>query len=209
MLNQTLAAILEIKGIDGEIEPGDELGIYNENGLCLGGAVLTERYPLGLMAWMNDSRTDIIDGGAPDETLEMSFWKASTDTEYKVNIKIIDGSEYLGESAYAKVSLEVDFKSVISAIPISYALGQNYPNPFNPMTTIQYSIVDPCEVSLVIYNINGKLIKRLVKDHKDTGYYQVIWDGTNETGSKVSSGVYVYKINVGSCTAFRKRVLLN
>ena len=71
---------------------------------------------------------------------------------------------------------------------------QNYPNPFNPETTIKYQLPKTSKVTLTIYNILGQKIKTLVDEEKQTGYYSVKWDGTDDFGAKVSSGIYIYRM---------------
>jgi hypothetical protein len=74
----------------------------------------------------------------------------------------------------------------------SFCLGQNYPNPFNPQTTINYGLSTRGNVSLRIYSITGELIKTLVNDEHDTGYYSVLWNGKDEYNNDVPSGIYFY-----------------
>ncbi len=93
-------------------------------------------------------------------------------------------------------------------VPASYRLAQNFPNPFNPATTIRFDIREKGNVSLKIYNVAGQLVKTLVNEVRDAGSYNENWNGTNDTGSRVSSGVYFYKIESGNFTATRKMVLL-
>ena len=78
-------------------------------------------------------------------------------------------------------------------LPKTYDLSQNYPNPFNPETEIAFSLPDARFVKLVIYNILGQEVKVLVNDYRDGGSYQIKWDGTNNTGSRVASGIYIYR----------------
>ncbi|MCL4549697.1 MAG: C-GCAxxG-C-C family protein [Bacteroidetes bacterium] len=86
----------------------------------------------------------------------------------------------------------------LTEIPTVYKLSQNYPNPFNPSTTIRFSIPQADKVHLAIYNIQGSLVKTLV-DHElyNTGSYQVNWNGINETGEKVASGIYFARLQTG------------
>jgi hypothetical protein len=79
-------------------------------------------------------------------------------------------------------------------IPVDYNLFQNYPNPFNPSTTIRYSIVEPGNVSIKIYDILGREIKTLVNEVKIAGTYSSTWNGDNNFGNKVSSGIYLYRM---------------
>ncbi len=74
-------------------------------------------------------------------------------------------------------------------MPSNYSMKQNYPNPFNPTTTFNYELAQPGRVSLVIYDILGQEVKRLVDNSNDPGYYSVTWDATS-----ASSGLYYARI---------------
>ncbi|MBU8870962.1 MAG: T9SS type A sorting domain-containing protein, partial [Gemmatimonadales bacterium] len=78
-----------------------------------------------------------------------------------------------------------------------YALMQNYPNPFNPNTTIKFNLKAKGQVSLKIYNVAGQLVKSLTNEVLDVGPHTIGWDGKNDLGSSVASGVYFYKIEAG------------
>ena len=89
--------------------------------------------------------------------------------------------------------------------PYSYSLKSNYPNPFNPSTTIEYSIAEISDVSISIYDASGRLVKNLISSqHVPGDSYQVSWNGTNESGTSVSAGMYFYKINAGSFVETKK-----
>ena len=79
-------------------------------------------------------------------------------------------------------------------VPDQYNLLPNYPNPFNPDTCISYNLPFACQADLSIYNIKGKKIITLVKENQVAGYYSHVWDGKDKNGLKVSSGVYIYRI---------------
>jgi hypothetical protein len=89
-----------------------------------------------------------------------------------------------------------------------FKLAQNYPNPFNPTTEIEFSIPTFQNVSLVIYDVLGKQVKTLVNEQRHAGEHRVTWNGTNNLGNKVSSGVYFYKLTSGSFTQVRKMMML-
>ena len=80
--------------------------------------------------------------------------------------------------------------------PHNYNLYQNFPNPFNPVTIIKYEIPKRTEVLLKIYNILGEEVKTLAKEEQMPGYYEVIWDGTDKMGLKVSSGIFIYRMTI-------------
>jgi len=75
-----------------------------------------------------------------------------------------------------------------------FELKQNYPNPFNPTTTIEYNLPTSSGVKISIYNVLGKEIRTLVDDNKSAGNHRVIWDGTDNSGRSVSSGIYFYQM---------------
>ena len=93
-------------------------------------------------------------------------------------------------------------------IPKAYNLSQNFPNPFNPATTIRFDIRKKGRVQLRIYNVAGQLVKTLVDDVIDSGSYTREWTGMNNTGVKVASGVYFYRLEVGEYENVKKMVLL-
>ena len=96
-------------------------------------------------------------------------------------------------------------------LPEKFALYQNYPNPFNPSTSIQFKVQggqSPIYTSLKIYNIRGQLVKTLVEEEKSPGDYQVIWDGTNDEGKEVASGIYFYQLKANAQILTKKMLLL-
>ena len=97
-------------------------------------------------------------------------------------------------------------------IPKETALLANYPNPFNPETWIPYELAEPADVSVRIYSVNGSLVRRLSLGHQAAGMYRsrsrsAYWDGKNELGESVASGVYFYTLTAGDFTATRKMLI--
>lgn len=111
-------------------------------------------------------------------------------------------------SAIQKLDPTTDIKLIDNTVPTSYAIDQNYPNPFNPTTTIKYTIPQESNVKLEIYDITGKLVNTIVNQSQSAGSYSVTWDGSNSSGMKVGSGMYLYRINAGSFIAVKKMILL-
>jgi len=93
-------------------------------------------------------------------------------------------------------------------VPAEFRVHQNYPNPFNPNTTIKYDLPEAGPVTLEIYNLLGQRVRTLVSDHREAGYHQAPWDGTNDAGTKVGSGMFFYRLVAGDYTAVRKMLLL-
>jgi hypothetical protein len=96
----------------------------------------------------------------------------------------------------------------VSQVPSAYGLSQNYPNPYNPHTQIAYQLPQEGLVSLKIYNIKGELVRTLVAEYKPAGYHTVTWDGRNEDGMEVSSGIYFYRMVSGEFSATKKMVMI-
>lgn len=84
----------------------------------------------------------------------------------------------------------------LEAIPEAYALYENYPNPFNPITSMKYNLPEWSFVELRIYDLMGREIRILVNGNEEAGYKSVIWDGKDSHGSAVSSGMYLYRLDV-------------
>jgi hypothetical protein len=100
----------------------------------------------------------------------------------------------------------------IPVTPAGAALGnhlaQNYPNPFNPQTTIAFSLAQRANVHLAIYDVNGALVRTLANEARSAGAYTLDWNGHDDSGRAVASGVYFYKLNAGVFTQTKKMVLL-
>lgn len=99
-------------------------------------------------------------------------------------------------------------EKTVNSAPIDFSLSQNYPNPFNPTTLIQYGLKENVSVRISIYDILGRIVKTLVNEFQEAGYKSVVWDGTNNSGSSVSTGLYIYKIEAGSFVDSKKMLLL-
>ena len=93
-------------------------------------------------------------------------------------------------------------------IPESYHLSQNYPNPFNPITNIQYDIPEEGHIQLIIYDLLGRKVRTLVNKIVLPGYKSIKWDGKNDNGSLVTSGVYFYMIQAGNFSKTKKMIIL-
>jgi len=93
-------------------------------------------------------------------------------------------------------------------LPAVSSLNQNYPNPFNPSTAIAYEVAGDGPVSLVLYDISGRTVRMLVDEFRYAGRYEAVWDGTNQDGLRVASGVYLYRLTTADLVRTRKLMLL-
>ena len=114
-------------------------------------------------------------------------------------IESLDGTELLGSATLKTSNL---------LVPRTFALYPNRPNPFNPVTTIDFDVAAPVYASIRVYDVAGRLIRTLWDQSTAEGYYSVKWDGVNNNGSPVASGVYFYQLRAGSFVSTRKLVLL-
>ena len=148
--------------------------------------------------------TYLIDSGT-GETFDMrkqtrlAFTSGTSDGQKQFQIVI--GTQKYVEEATGSLVLN----------PHSFSLGQNYPNPFNPVTDIGYQIPkygSPIHTTLKVYNILGQEVQTLVDEIQNAGYYTVTWDGLDNRGHQVPSGIYFYRIIAGDFKVIRSMVLL-
>ncbi len=95
-----------------------------------------------------------------------------------------------------------------ASAPNASALHQNYPNPFNPSTTITFQIRQAGKVAIRIHDVHGRLVRTLLDEHKPAGEFSVIWNGRDDTGQRVASGIYVYRLTAGNFAEAKKMILL-
>lgn len=94
-------------------------------------------------------------------------------------------------------------------LPLDFSLDQNYPNPFNPQTSIRYSLAESRPVTLTIYNILGQEVRTLIHHEvRDAGVFTIVWNGDNNAGLRVASGIYLYRFVAGDFVKTRKLMLL-
>ena len=126
--------------------------------------------------------------------LTSSGWQAMTNLDIMITAYVSDQPVGTGK--------------VESLLPQSFDLKQNYPNPFNPTTIISYQMPENQMVRLDIYDALGQKVKTLVNTEQQAGYYNIEWDGTNDLGVSVTSGVYFYRIHTSGFTKVMKMMML-
>jgi parallel beta-helix repeat protein len=143
-----------------------------------------------------------------------SFTKAVSDLSagtfyWRVSASTVDGKS----SNYSKIATftiksvsAVDNKN--NAIPKEFAVSQNYPNPFNPSTVINYALPKASLVSIKIYDVLGQEVKTLMNIERQAGNYTAQWNGDNNFGKPVSSGIYIYRVTAGQYVKSMKMILL-
>jgi hypothetical protein len=156
----------------------------------------------------------VLDVSDPSNPEEVGYYKIATSTGIDSDSEYI----YLGTAAYGFYILDFEPLGIENGpgsapeLPSDSWLYQNYPNPFNPRTSISFSLPGESgksiHVKLKIYNLRGKPIKTLVDTELPPGSHRVIWDGRDDSGVPVPSGVYLYRLGVGGRTAVRKMTVL-
>ncbi|MCB0264062.1 MAG: T9SS type A sorting domain-containing protein [Calditrichaeota bacterium] len=129
--------------------------------------------------------------------------------EVQLTITVTDDSNAVAEAAiWVTVDAPVGINSSENVIPENFVLMQNYPNPFNPTTRIRYGLPRSETVELIIYSMNGQKLCTLVSGEKTAGFHTVEWNGTNDSGEKVASGIYIYRIHAGAFSKAKKIILM-
>ncbi len=117
-----------------------------------------------------------------------------------VNPLVVDVTMY--------VYLKTPTKLEIGGIPDDFSLFHNYPNPANPSTTVKFGLPSKSNVRLQVFDVLGRRVAVLADGPMEAGYHEILWDGRNESGGYVSSGIYFYKLQSGEFTSVKKMIIL-
>ena len=98
--------------------------------------------------------------------------------------------------------------NVNNQLPHAFNVYSNYPNPFNPVTTLRYDLPEDALVNITIYDIMGRIVRTLINSQQNAGFKSIQWNATNDAGSPLSAGLYLYKIQADYLVQTRKMVLL-
>jgi len=217
-VNQTgLSHLVLVTDISGEVVVGDQLRAYANNELVGEINIVSEHledYPIDLVAaggtpqsLVDDYDLPALDGYQKGDAIELRLYSSSRNVELRVSANLDNPSYGTGT--------EMSIGSIVvlneSAIITSFELTQNYPNPFNPSTTIDYNIDSSGYVSLNVYDVMGRLVRTLVDEYKEAGNvngYSVTWDGLDNLGNKVSTGIYIYSLQAQGVSTTKKMVLM-
>lgn len=147
--------------------------------------------------WNNQLELVLAKGDRSFAELENGYFICSGRDDYRERIYLIKTDE---EGNYTSISNNY--------ISLSDFYMNCYPNPFNPSTIIEFSIQNNSEIELLIYNIKGQKIKILAKNEFSEGSHSIIWNGDDDSGNSVSSGIYFYRLNINGKTEAVRRCLL-
>ena len=96
----------------------------------------------------------------------------------------------------------------VDAVPVEFALSDNYPNPFNPDTEFNYQLPEESDVQITVYSLLGRKIRDIVMENQKAGYYTARWNGTNQAGQQVASGIYLLVMQAGTFSSMQKMTII-
>jgi hypothetical protein len=117
-------------------------------------------------------------------------------------------AKYTIDALVASRNALIGIINISYEVPAKFELTQNYPNPFNPTTKFKFSLPKESDVSIVVFDITGRVVNTLANAKFGAGQYEVDWDGRNSMNNQIASGVYFYKIIAGNYTDVKKMILL-
>ena len=144
------------------------------------------------------------------ELYDKLFAMESTTAELEWNVTA-DDAQISTPAGNGPLTLTIDVSSLSiddELMPDVFALHQNYPNPFNPVTNIRFDVPENSMVTMVIYDLLGQKVKTLVNYEMNAGFHSIQWNGTNDHGKPLASGMYIYRINAGGFHAVKKLVFM-
>ncbi len=156
----------------------------------------------GWNTWRHGSR----DSGTIDATHLENYYVFMQAANREQYVHDLAESMLLFMETHYGLSLGVN--DITPSLPIKSRLQQNHPNPFNPITLINYSLSGESDISLIIYNLHGQEINTLVNTLQAAGNYRAYWDGHDERGQPISSGVYLCRLQSGTLSETIKMVYL-
>ncbi len=163
--------------------------------------------------------TNLIPGaGTSNETHDYSYLDTNVQNGTLYRYKLSDINSETGLETFHPEIAVIAGQGMVdpsNPLPTAFALRQNHPNPFNPETMIEFDVPGTPTVArlgavlrLNIYDASGKLIKTLIDKPMEPGYHSVVWNGTDDNGKFVNSGVYFYKMRTEGYSNIRRCVML-
>ncbi|MGH7455126.1 MAG: DUF7594 domain-containing protein, partial [bacterium] len=200
------AVYLVSKNYEGTITPWDELGLNWSNAPAISGTPLSVAGPASPNTWVELDVSSAISG---DGVYAFGMNSGSANSViYSTKEGTNPPQLVIATKAGSNQALALAAAGKSVTLPKSLTLSANYPNPFNMETIIAYALPEPAKVRLIIYNLTGQQVFELVDEFQSPGYKQVRWNGRNDNGNEVSSGVYLIHLEVGQQHLTRRLTLL-
>lgn len=198
----TTAANPNVSGVP--LEVGDEIGVFNTSGRCCG-AVVWQKINTAITVWGDDSMTPEVDGFREGEKISFKIWVKKTNKEYVATVRYNTAEPFKSGFFSANGTyflLDITGTNPSGGIeniqlPDNIKVYPNFPNPFNPATKFKVDLPGKSDVSIVILDISGKIIRNLFNSSLYGGDYIFEWNGKSDHGDRMASGVYFYRIQTG------------
>ncbi|MEW5799513.1 MAG: glycosyl hydrolase family 18 protein [Bacteroidota bacterium] len=189
-----------------QMNEGDEVGVWSKKNILVGtGKVLGGKCVV--IIWGKDPLLPDNNGAEEKESLRLTLWKKNLNREVRLAMSSLkDGLTKETISPSLRYQSESVLIGTSSSIPFTHYLEQNYPNPFNPSTTISYGISEPVHVRLEVFNSAGQRVAFLRNSIQQPGEYSVRFGNTGRT--RLSSGVYYYRLQAGNFISTKKMLML-
>ena len=199
-----LSSPIILTDLNGYINEGDEIAAY-ANGVLVGAVKIVDLdKPAVITAWEGYEGNSInLPGYMVGDEIELRVWNQDAGIELRVESNLTEDS--YGDSPLVSGGITV---YNMPAVPDNYTLNQNYPNPFNPSTVIEFSVPQDQDITINIYDIQGRLINTLFDGMIESGYHNVLWNGTDHYGQTVSAGLYLYTLQGEDIGLTRKMVFM-
>jgi hypothetical protein len=203
--------------VDGyTLQPGDEIGVFTPDSLCVGAVVWPDSSTV-ITVWGNNEYTQDKDGIDVGEQMHFRIWRKNVNAEFVQNqVVFSDQSPANGEDTYKHNSIyiidqltandeivSVPHEQQRDGIPGEFRLHQNFPNPFNPSTVIRYDVAQATHVTIEIFNVIAQRVAVIADGFHHAGSYEIIFHGDN-----LSSGVYLYKMSTEEFVKSKRFILL-
>ncbi len=199
--------LTSISSVYAHLQTCDEIGVF-DGSLCVGASVFEGTWPLALVAWANDTQTPALDGYGCGNTMTFKVWHRNPNYEESAKPNYGFGNGTFCYGPYAQLIItDVEYMET-GTVPTVFVLAQNYPNPFNAGTAIQFGVPKSGWITLVVYDVLGREIAKLVDGRLEPGMKSVTWSGTDSHGNPVASGMYLYRLTSGKFVESRKMILL-
>ena len=137
--------------------------------------------------------------------INQKFWNKFEKSFYRVAGNVGYWTDYSNTVSVLIESLDLDEDSKVLS---DYKIHQNYPNPFNPVTTLSYELAKGGPVNIVIYDMNGRIVKNLLNKYQNAGLNSIKWDATSDQGKQVSAGMYIYSIETPGIKQSKKMLFI-
>ncbi len=188
------AIILDFSVDDCELAPCDEIGIFAGD-ICVGAVVYDGRQLVPIVAWADDQQTPEVDGYHCNQVIQVRLWRHLTNEVEILSYTSGDSDEVnFCNGAYAILVIQRITTGISDnendVLPLQWNLLQNSPNPFNLSTTISFTLSRTSPVTVKVVNLLGQTVNTLVDKEQLSGEVSIEWDGRNENGEVVTTGIY-------------------